>query len=441
MMRIRTASALLLGALVMAACRPSQGIPSPTVESQATPSSVGEALSPVHPLVLDLGNTGDGSDVGIRLESLPDEAPPGDARALIVPFDGGQALTLDEALAVPSSGTAPLPSLGSESYVRLPAGAVDIDGMAIVEGVTYTAQILWTAPSGPALSQRSAAFTLSNEATVSTLVDEFPSATGGLAVDADGNLYAADIGAAPIRDGSTIYRISPNGDVQVWVSGEGLYGASGNTFDADGYLYQSSLGADTISRISPDGAVSVVAEDGVDGPVGIVAAPDGSLYVANCGGSSVQRFTPDGESERFAESPLFGCANGITIDDNGILYVASFYGGGVLRISPDGEVDAFAKVPGGNNGHIFFHRGLLWVVSRGGHQIYTLTLDGELALFAGTGERGHRDGPADQATFSLPNDIVASPDGQRLYVNEVVPVSGSGNHPSRIRVIELPRAE
>lgn len=293
--------------------------------------------------------------------------------------------------------------------------------------------------SGDILSQPSEERTLANEAAVHTLVMELPSATGGLAVDADGNLYAANIGPAPSRTGSEIYRITPAGDYQLWIEGQGLRGASGNAFDAQGNLIQSSLRASAIHHILPEGKVTELTREGINSPVGITIAGDGTIYVANCGGNSIQRITPAGESLAFASSALLACPNGITLDDAGNLYVANFFGGAVVKITPEGEAADFADVPGGNNGHIFYLNGLLYVVSRGGHQIYTLTLDGELTLFAGTGERGHTDGPATQATFSLPNDIVASPDGNRLYVNEVVPIEGTANNPSRIRVIELPR--
>ena len=51
---------------------------------------------------------------------------------------------------------------------------------------------------------------------------------------------------------------------------------------------------------------------------------------------------------------------------------------------------------------------------------------GDVRLLAGSGERGRRNGPALQATFSFPNDIAASPDGRHLYVNEIA--SDTGDH-------------
>jgi len=275
------------------------------------------------------------------------------------------------------------------------------------------------------------------ETTVSTLVMELPSATGGLAVDAAGNIYAANIGVAPARNGREIYRIMPDGQFELWVEGEALNGASGNTFDQQGNLLQSSLRANVIHQIAPDGTVTTLVEEGVRSPVGLIVAPDGTLFVANCGSNTILRVSPDGESDIFSDSSLLSCPNGITLDDAGNIYVANFKNGRIVKITPDGEATEFATVPGSNNGHIFFLDSLLYVAARRANQIYTLSLDGELMLLAGTGEAGHADGPALQATFSLPNDIVASPDGRYLYINEAFPTNGVTNSPSVIRVIDL----
>jgi sugar lactone lactonase YvrE len=163
------------------------------------------------------------------------------------------------------------------------------------------------------------------------------------------------------------------------------------------------------------------------------------LFVANCGADNVLSIAPGGETTVLADSPAFACPNGITLDEAGNVYVLTFGGGRVIQIAPDGDTHELARLPGGNGGHLLYHDGLLYVVSRGSNQVFTLSLDGSLTVLAGTGERGHVDGLASSATFSLPNDLIFSPDGRRLYVNEVVPVSGNANLPSAIRVIELPR--
>lgn len=273
--------------------------------------------------------------------------------------------------------------------------------------------------------------------TVETLVQELPSATGGLSIDMLGNIYVGDMGLAPARQGMAVWQVSPDGEFRVYAEGQGLLGASGNIFLPDGTLYQSSFTGKSISRITADGTVTQIAEEGLSGPVGLTVDEIGNLYVADCRGPNIDKIDLDGKLTTFAESPLFNCPNGITRDPLGNLYVLNFRGGDLLRVSPDGQtIETFATFPGGQGGHVVYGNGQLYVVARGANQIYTVSLAGEVTLLAGSGMRGNDDGPALESTFSLANDIVLSPDGSRLYVNQAADSSGR-NTPSTIRVIHL----
>ena len=86
-----------------------------------------------------------------------------------------------------------------------------------------------------------------------------------------------------------------------------------------------------------------------------------------------------------------------------------------------------------------YHDGGLYVVARGAHQIYRIELDGQFAVFAGSGDRGADDGDVAVATFSFPNDIGVSPDGRVFYINEPSPldVPHTVLSPTRIRRIVL----
>lgn len=263
--------------------------------------------------------------------------------------------------------------------------------------------------------------------------------SGGLVADLHGNLYSADFGAI-LGDrktaGKRLYRIRPDGSTTLFA--EGFEGASGNAIDSSGYLYQSSIRGNRISKVSPDGRVSHFASEGIQAPVGIVIDSAGTLWVANCGSQSVQKVTSDGLSTRFVESPLLVCPNGITLDDEHNLYVANFDNGDVVRITPTGEVRVLATLPGANNGHLIHVDGALFVVARSAHRIYEVSLSGETTLFAGSGQIGGNDGPRLDASFCFPNDIAISADRKNFYVNEVADESTDGFllAPTRIRVIE-----
>ena len=218
-----------------------------------------------------------------------------------------------------------------------------------------------------------------------------------------------------------------------------LRGASGNTIGPEGAFFQSNIGANSISRIDPDGTASPFLGHGLRNPVGLIADGEGVLFVANCGGNSIVEVTGAGEANVFATHPFFACPNGIALDEEHNLYVSNFGNGDVLRVGWGGDVEKLAALPGNNNGHLVCHEGALYVVARGAHQIYKISLEGEVELFAGSGERGKKDGPAFEATFSYPNDLAFSPDGKILYVNENASISEPANvlAPTRIRKIRI----
>jgi sugar lactone lactonase YvrE len=260
---------------------------------------------------------------------------------------------------------------------------------------------------------------------VETLTDTLSAGTGGMDVDARGRIYMADFGRTlqgrPL--GTRVLRIAADGDVEVWA--EGLAGASGNAFDASGRLLQSSIGADRIDRIGSDGVVEPWVTGGLRAPVGVAIGPGDTAYVANCGDHTVRRVTPEGRPSIVSDSDLLRCPNGIARAGDGNLYVSNFANGDVVRIAPDGSASRFVTIPGENNGHLLWGNGVLYVVGRGANRIYEVTLEGRVTPLAGTGERGLRDGPALQATLSLPNDVALSPDGAVLYFNDVAATTGA----------------
>lgn len=52
-------------------------------------------------------------------------------------------------------------------------------------------------------------------------------------------------------------------------------------------------------------------------PVGVAIDENDTLFVANCGSTTVRRVSSEGDSQPFAESELFKCPNGITLDEAG----------------------------------------------------------------------------------------------------------------------------
>ncbi|NKB88527.1 MAG: hypothetical protein GKS06_09930 [Acidobacteria bacterium] len=286
---------------------------------------------------------------------------------------------------------------------------------------------------------RGAANPLQESWRVETIVAEIDGGTGGLTLGADGTLYSSEFGdklGGGGRVGTRVWAISPAGEVSVFA--DGLDGASGSAIDSHGTFFQSNIRGGSVTRIPKGGTPEIFVSEGIQSPVGIEVDPDDNLYVANCGSSSIQKITPVGESSRFVESDLLQCLNGITRDtDRGDFYVANFMNGDVIKISSDGEASKLTTLPGNNNGHLIYHDGSLYVVGRMANQIFRVGLDGTYSAIAGSGERGAADGPALEATLSLPNDIAISPDGSTLYINEIAPLDLPHTElaPTRIRKI------
>ena len=267
------------------------------------------------------------------------------------------------------------------------------------------------------------------EQEVETLVDDVYGGTGGISVDAEGNIYTSDFGPflgqinPNFKIVSKVFKITPSGEVSVFL--DSILGASGSVFDDQGNFFQSNIRGGFVTKIDKEGAISTYVSDSVVAPVGIVFSSTGDLIVCNCGNNTLRKVTTEGSNTLFSEGEIFQCPNGITRDDEGNFYTANFYNGDVIKITGEGTPSVFTTIPGAGNGHLVYRENFLYVVARNAHQIYKVSMNGEVELFAGSGERGRRNGNRLEASFSLPNDLEFSPDGKYLYVNEASDSLGS----------------
>src|SRR5439155_8815866 len=236
--------------------------------------------------------------------------------------------------------------------------------------------------------------------------------TGGVTVDALGNIYVADFG-------EIVWKITPEGKRDVFASG--LYGASGNAIDHEGNLLQSNFYGDSIIKIDRKGQMQPFVTSGLSGPVGIaINKQTGDVYVANCRGNSIAKIATDGTVSSFAKSDLFSCPNGISFDREGNLYVVNFRDSKMLKVDPKGIVTPFATISEKGLGHLCFKEDRFYVTAFHSHEIYEVTLDGTVKRILGNGERGLVDGAGTKARLSFPNGIACSPWAPRLYINEYV---------------------
>lgn len=202
----------------------------------------------------------------------------------------------------------------------------------------------------------------------------------GLAMTADGSLFAADNYA------STIRRRTPQG---IWTTFSGKPNSSGSAdgqgeaarfssphdvvLDPEGNLLVADTFNSAIRKITPDGTVSTWAgglsqQGTIDGyrtdarfkePRRLALAPDGTLFVADTGTSTIRRIGPDGRvttyagttgSAGHADGPAlqakFGSPGGMALDSAGDLYVCDSANRCIRRVSSDGVVSTVAGKPG-----------------------------------------------------------------------------------------------
>jgi trimeric autotransporter adhesin len=201
----------------------------------------------------------------------------------------------------------------------------------------------------------------------------------GIAVDADGNLYIADL------DNFRIRAVSPGGIITTLV-GNGTNGYSGDggpalgaqlgfpagvALDRSGRLYIADSGNSRIRQVSPAGIISTVAGNGIyaysgDGgqaaraqlidPGGVAVDSNGNVYVADARNSRVRKVSPGGNITTVAGNGTngysgdggpainagFSAPQGIAVDGSGNLYIADYYGYRVRKVSAGGIVSTVA---------------------------------------------------------------------------------------------------
>ena len=377
--------------------------------------------------LLDLNNNANSSDFRIAFTPSENEQFVTEYRVFMVKSSRASQITLAELESLASSRFQQITPIDANIKTFIRSGMTDAEGLAIEEGISYQAVVMAVANGSNVQTNQlsySNSLTLAQQSFVE-IIAELPIGTGGLEIDDQGNVYLGDYGETLGGDpGTTIYKITPDGSQSIFASG--LAGAAGNTIGPDGSFYQSNFQGGKISKILADGTKSDYAT-GMSSPSGLVFDDARNLYVANCGNNSIKKVSPQGEVSTFAEGSIFSCPRGIVMDENGNFYVSNFSNDNIIKITPDGQSSVFASFNGGNNGHLTYFGGNLYVAARAANQIYKLDLNGNIDLLVGNGQRGHGEGALINSSLSLPNDLQFSADGKFLYFNDVKPTVGSAS--------------
>lgn len=180
-------------------------------------------------------------------------------------------------------------------------------------------------------------------------------------------------------------------------------------------------------------------------PVELVLDEEGNVYVAEYRGARVSKISPDGlvvtvvggrtgNVDGPKEQARLGTPRGIVLAGDGNLYVSDWDNRSLRRVALDGTVttifkgsflETLALTPDGD---------ILASMGPDREQIARFTVDGEMSPVAGSPRQGgYKDGPAEEAQFTLISGLAMDRQGQ-IYATEAVSLRSRGGN-QLIRVI------
>ena len=317
------------------------------------------------------------------------------------------------------------------------------------------------------------ASTLAGSASINGTVDGVGTSAGfrnlvGLTLDSKGNLYAVDSSDAVIRKitkDADVSTLAGKAQSSINTSNDGVGESahfsvpSGMATDAQGNTYVADLYANAIRKVASTGVVTTLAgqlgvagyQNGEGGqalfnaPNAVAVDSAGNVYVADDGNSVIRKITPQGVVSLLAGNPsemgnkdgdsavaTFESIPAIALDGAGNVYVAQPYA--VRKIdATSGAVTTLAGVADADPGYadgaatdarfnglegiaVDGKTGTVYVSDRNNDRIRRIMPDGETTTLAGSGAFGHQDGPHDNATFGALNSLTLDGAGAYLYV-------------------------
>ena len=314
----------------------------------------------------------------------------------------------------------------------------------------------------------------------------------GIAVDASGNFYVADIGNQNIRvisAAGNVYTLAGTAGVTGSTNGTGVAALfnmpQGIAVDAAGNVYVSDTNNSIIRKITTGGVVTTLAgaagqTGGADGagasarfnyPFGLAVDAAGNIYVADFENDAVRKVTPAGSVTTLAgiagtsgsiggpvSEALFNHPEAVAVDAAGNVYVSDTSNQTVREISAGGNVTTLAGTAGmggradgtGAAARFFYPGGIastgagaVYVADTGNHTIRAIASPGVVTTLAGAaGVEGSANGTGSQALFAYPYGVASDGSGH-LYIADsgndtirmattagvVTTVAGSGGLP------------
>ena len=259
----------------------------------------------------------------------------------------------------------------------------------------------------------------------------------GIAVDSSQTVYVTTL-LQPIN----ITKIAPDGSVSVFSSAYiGVVGvavdASGNVFAADynhidkyppSGVNVGPLSGSGSSAGYMDGAASIARFHHLTGLA--LQQSTGVVFVGDFDNNRLRKVMPNGTASTYPTSgATFQKPHGVAVDAGGNVFVSEYDNHLIRKITPAGNISVFAGSgsAGAANGTgaaaSFNHpaglaadaSGNLWVADMGNNLIRKITPAGVVSTYAGSGSAGQVDGLGTAASFNAPAAIAVGA-GNTLYV-------------------------
>jgi sugar lactone lactonase YvrE len=227
--------------------------------------------------------------------------------------------------------------------------------------------------------------------------------------------------------------------------------------DASGNLYVADYGNNMIRKITPGGALSVLAGNGgagavdgtgtaatFNGPTGIAVDASGNVYVADYHNNLVRKITPSGVVTTLAGTvanpadttssvlSVFSGPSGVAVDVSGNVYVADSGDNQIKLVSPSGTVTTLAgsgnagSGDGAGSAATFYNptgvaldaSNNLYVADFLNNRIRKVSPAGVVSTLAGD-TAGYADGPDTASSFYYPNSLTVDASGNVYVTDEV----------------------
>jgi uncharacterized protein (TIGR03437 family) len=267
----------------------------------------------------------------------------------------------------------------------------------------------------------------------------------GVAVDANNNVY--------ISSGVLVFQVNSNAKLSAF-AGNGLYrfsgdggpavnavlnGPDGVALDAKGNIYIADLDNGRVRQISPNGVIATVSGGGsgfVEGavattvaayPFGIAVDGAGNLFIADESTQAVRKVSANGTITTVAQGAGVGYAVGVAVDSTGNIFVVDPVASVVRKVSASGTISTVFGTPY-SYGYAFEAANLLnrpqgvavdtagnlYIADTGNGRIRKLTPAGVSSTVAGDGSPSPTlgdGGPAASAYVPFPTGVSVDASG------------------------------